>query len=68
MTFDEQIISLIIGQFIVKRVHLRKYLNIDRVDRILLSGTNSNNKGIQQMIANIFQCEVWFTDINDSAA
>lgn len=34
LNFEEEIIALIIGQFISKRVHIRKYLGVDKIDKI----------------------------------
>lgn len=34
LSFEEEIIAVITGQFIAKRAHLQKYLNINKVERI----------------------------------
>lgn len=58
LTFEEEIIALITGQFIAKKAHVKKYLGVNKVDKILITGGASCNKGLLQLIANIFQADV----------
>lgn len=65
--FEQKIYNLINGQFIAKRAHIQKFLNLPKIEKLIVTGGASKNLGIVQMISNVFQCPV-FSNKNSSEA
>lgn len=62
------IIDCLVGQVIMRKVHMETLLGICP-ERLILTGGASANKGLLQLIANVFQCEVFtLVDSTEAAA
>jgi len=62
------IVDSLVGQVIMRKVHMETLLGICP-ERLILTGGASANKGLLQLIANVFQCEVFtLVDSTEAAA
>lgn len=69
INFNQKIYNLVNGQFIAKRAHIENYLNLSKIDKLIVTGGASKNQGLLQMISNVFQSNVYVNlDSTEAAA
>merc|ERR1719219_672411 len=65
---EKTIFNAILGQLVMRRAHMQRYLGM-RPERLILTGGASANVGLLQLIANVFQCQVYtLVDSTEAAA
>ena len=68
---ENELRALVEGQFLMKRVHLEKlagFSSIENKPRILLTGGAARNKGLCQIIADVYEGSVYYLDMPNAAA
>jgi len=68
-SFEEEIFALITGQILAKKAHIKRFLGLEHLSKLIVTGGASNNSGMLQLLSNIFQAEVYrLTDSSEAAA
>ena len=71
ISVENELRALVEGQFLMKRVHLEKLAGFSSIQvkpRILLTGGAARNKGLCQVIADVYDGNVFYLDMPNAAA